>query len=77
MQPNFLKVEGNDGLVRDMSTRAIINTNSTEYESYLRKKTAHKNQVEESRRNTEDINTIKQEMSEIKELLLLLIQNKG
>ena len=31
----FLKVEGHAGLVRDMSTGAILNKNRTEYEEYL------------------------------------------
>ena len=74
---NFLKVEGNDSLVRDTSTHAIINTNSVEYESYIRKKTLLQNQDDEIKKNTDDINTIKQELFEIKELLLLSLKNKG
>ena len=74
---NFLKVEGNDSLVRDASTHAIINTNSVEYESYIRKKTLLQNQDDEIKKNTDDINTIKQELFEIKELLLLSLKNKG
>lgn len=77
MLNNYLKVEGNDSLVRDMSTSAIINNNSTEYNNYLKKKSHMESQREEIQRNSNDINTIKQELSEIKELLLLSLQNKG
>jgi hypothetical protein len=77
VQHNLLKVEGNDSLVRDINTHAIINTNSVEYESYIRKKALLKNQQDEIKKNTDDINIIKQELFEIKELLLLSLKNKG
>lgn len=76
MQNNFLKVEGNDSLVRDVSTHAIINTNNAEYENYLKKKNHMSSQLIEIERNTNDINSIKQELSEIKELLLLSLKLK-
>lgn len=77
MLVDYLKVEGNDSLVRDMSTRAIINNNSSEYDNYIRKNNYIEAQKEEIARNSSDINIIKQELSEIKELLLLSIQSKG
>ena len=73
---NYLKVEGSDSLVRDVSTHAIINTNSVEYDNYILKKKNIESQQEELTRNTNDINTIKQELSEIKELLLLSLKLK-
>jgi len=73
---NYLKVEGSDSLVRDISTHAIINTNSVEYDNYLLRKRNIESQQEELTRNTNDINTIKQELSEIKELLLLSLKLK-
>lgn len=73
---NYLKVEGSDSLVRDVSTHAIINTNSVEYDNYILKKRNIESQHEELTRNTKDINTIKQELSEIKDLLLLSLKLK-
>ena len=73
---NYLKVEGSDSLVRDVSTHAIINTNSVEYDNYLLRKRNIESQQEELTRNTNDINTIKQELSEITELLLLSLKLK-
>lgn len=74
--PNFLKVEGNDSLVRDVSTNAIINSNSSSFENYLKKKNFIELQNEEIRKNSIEINTIKQELSEIKDLLLLSLKLK-
>ena len=72
----YLKVEGHTGLVRDTLTGAILNTNKTEYENYLRQKEAVEKRTLESKQisqHTEEINNIKTELSEIKQMLLLLL----
>ena len=72
----YLKVEGHTGLVRDTLTGAILNTNKTEYENYLRQKEAVEKRMQESTQisqHTEEINNIKTELSEIKQMLLLLL----
>lgn len=73
---SFLKVEGNDSLIRDIDTKAIINTNKSDYDNYLKRKNHLKSQNDEIKQNTNDINTIKQELCEIKELLLLSLKLK-
>lgn len=73
-QNNFLKVEGNISLIRDVSTHAIINTNIAEYEKYCKKNYETNKQANDIERNTNDINTIKQDLTEIKSLILLLLQ---
>ena len=76
MHNNFLKVSGHNGLIRDMNTNAIINTNSVEYENYLNRKETIESQTNQIQQNTNEINNIKQDISEIKEMLLMLL-NKG
>jgi len=72
----YLKVEGHNGLVRDTSTGAIINTNRTEYEEYMaRKRIAEQRELEISK-HSEDINILKNEMQEIKSLILQLLHKK-
>ena len=72
----YLKVEGHNGLVRDMSTGAIINTNRTEYDEYMaRKRQAEQREMEISK-HSEDINILKNEMQEIKSLILQLLHKK-
>ena len=73
---DYLRVEGNPSLVREVSSNAIINTNVSEYETYLKNRDlalARKSQLEQ---NTDDINNIKQDISEIKQMLQLLIKTK-
>ena len=71
----FLKVEGNDSLVRDTSTMAIVNTNKSEYENYIRQKKLVSERKAEIQQQTEEINNIKTELSEVKMLLMTLIAN--
>jgi hypothetical protein len=72
----YLKVEGNSSLVREVSSNAIINMNYSEYENYMKNRDialARKTQLEQ---NTDEINNIKQDISEIKQMLQLLIKTK-
>jgi len=62
----FLKVQGNDSLVRDVSSKAIINTNSKEYQNYVDKRNMMAKQKQE-------IDNLKKDISEIKEMLATLI----
>lgn len=62
---NYIKVKGHEGLYRDPSTGAIINTQAP-----TRRKFA-----ETFNTAMEDINNLKAEMSEIKNLLKELVRN--
>lgn len=74
---DFLKVEGHASLIRDTSTGAILNNNRTEYEEYLHQKRKAEAREVEISQHTEDINNIKNDLSDIKKLLKqLLITNK-
>lgn len=73
---NFLKVEGHASLVRDTATGAILNNNRTEYEEYLDRKRKVEAREAEIYQHTEDINNIKNELSDIKQLLLQLVSTK-
>jgi len=63
----YIKVEGHDGLVRDETTGAILNHDSSAIES--RRKLKRLNSA------LDDINMLKNEISEIKSLLRELIKN--
>ena len=64
---DYLKVEGHDGLVRDQTTGAILNLDDSAIEA--RRKSKHLSSA------LDDINMLKNEVSEIKSLLRELIQN--
>ena len=72
----LLKVEGNTSLSRDISSNAIVNTNVSEYETYMKNKQLAMARVERVNRQDEDINMLKQDVAQIKEMLTLLIKGK-
>lgn len=73
---NYLKVKGYDGLVRDVSTGAIVNTNTAEYNRYIKQKNAALEQRNEILQQKEEINNIRKEVSEIKDLLTRLLEKQ-
>lgn len=72
----FLKVEGNSDLVRDANNMAILNTNRTEYENYIRKRDSAMAMREQIDRNSQDIDIIKEDLSEIKQMLTALLKDR-
>lgn len=71
---DFVKVKDHDGLVRDLSSGAIINTNQSEYENYMKAREKALEKESQIAQQAEDINNLKQSVSEIKELLQILVQ---
>lgn len=76
MDIGYLKVKGEDALVRDTSTKAILNTNNKEYETYIARKTAAKAQKDQLQQQAIEIQELKNNMSEIKQMLLTLINKQ-
>ena len=72
----LLKVEGNASLVRDVSSNAIVNTNMSEYNDYMVTKQVAMARVDRVNQQTEDINNLKQDVTQIKEMLTMLIKGK-
>ena len=72
----FLKVQGEDGLIRDVSNKAILNTNNKEYETYIARKNAAKAQKLEIERQGMELKEVKSELSEIKQMLSILINKQ-
>ena len=64
-----LKVQGYESLVRDTNSNAIINTNKTEYELYMNRIQSREKQSDEIRNAVKEINILKTELLEIKNLL--------
>ena len=80
MSDNHRKVEGETDLVRDINSHAIINRNKGAYElAKKRSENAKRKLLEEEeqrdtiRNATREINTLKCEMHEIKNLLQQLV----
>ena len=64
------KVKGYAHLVRDLKSQAIVNTDSDAYARYMARKRKQKEQTDEIRGVIRDVNELRTEMREIKDLLL-------
>ena len=67
MTDNLIPVEGENYLFRDTQSNAIINTNSSDYNSYISRK-----QFQQSEK--ERLDSLESEIGEIKSLLKALAQ---
>ena len=70
------KVEGHTHLVRDLKSQAIINTDSAAYAQYMARKTSQKKKNDEIRGVIRDVNELRTEMREIKNLLIGLANGR-
>ena len=64
-----LRVEGFSSLVRDTDSNAIVNVNKSEYQLYMSRYNAREKQSDVLRDTVKEINTLKQELFEIKRLI--------
>lgn len=76
MEQPYLKVSGHENLVRDMSSKAVINTSMVEYEEYMARRRAKEQEKELIANQTEEINNLKSDISEIKQMLQMLIKDR-
>ena len=65
-----LKVEGHTHLIRDLKSQAIINTDSSAYARYMARKAKQQQKDDQLRDVVRDVNELKNEMREIKKLII-------
>jgi len=71
---SYLKVEGHNTLIRETSSNAIINTDKSAYKVYMQRVKEAKQSNNDLRYAVREINNLKSELSEIKELLGKLVK---
>ena len=69
----YIKVKDNSDLVRDVTTNSIINTNINEYQRYLSMKIDKDTENKKMKNFENDLDNIKNDITEIKSLLRSLI----
>ena len=70
----ILKVQGHSDLVKETRTKAIINTNTSEYNIYMARIKQRNEQSDKLRSVVKEINTLKAELREIKQLVKGLVK---
>lgn len=69
-----LHVKGYSHLVREVSSSGIVNTNVSEYETYMKRIRAREEHGDQIRNAVKDINNLKTELREIKNLLKEIVK---
>ena len=69
-----LQVKGYSHLVREVSSGGIVNTNVTEFETYMKRIKAREQHGDQIRNAVKDINNLKAELREIKNLLKEIVK---
>jgi hypothetical protein len=72
----FVKIENADGLVRDLSSGAVINTNRIEYENYMQKRKSSSELKQQIKQNSDKIEKLESDLSDIKQMLITLINKE-
>jgi hypothetical protein len=73
----IVQIKNKDSLVRDLNSQAVINTNKTEYENYIARRKTGQDMRARIDQNCKDIDCIKNDLKEVKEMLLLLIKQES
>ena len=70
---NYIKVESDESLVRDLDSNAIVNTDKDEYQKFLNlSEKRYKEKVEYENLKT-DVKSLKDDLNEIKSLLKSIV----
>ena len=74
--PELIPVEGKEGFYRDPTSTAIVKDNPDEYDKYMASYNKRQKEAADKRALQNEVSELKSEMSEIKSLLLTLVQDK-
>ena len=69
---NYTNVKGHTDFVRDNSTGAIVNNNSSEYTNYLQRRAKRQQGQDRIDNMEDDLKSLKDDINEIKTLLKAL-----
>lgn len=76
MNKNYTKVKDHKNLYRDSSTNSIVNTDSNEYDNYLKRRNLNLKKSTEIDELKGEVNTIKNDLSELKTLLEIFVKDQ-
>lgn len=66
---DYLKVKDNDALLRDRKSNAIVNDSKYEYDKYMRLKRQKQDEMNRVNKIEDEVDAIKNDVNEIKNLL--------
>jgi len=74
---NLVKIESVDNMVRDTMTHAVLQTDASKIEEYRNRKGYAQNNAMMLQRQQDEINLVKDDINEIKTMLMSMIQRQS
>ena len=71
----YKKVKDNEHLVKNTKSNFIINTNKSEYDEYITRRNLKKNEKNKVENLERDISTLRNEITEIRDMLRSLVND--
>ena len=71
---SLIKIENFENLVKDTRTIAVVNTSKSEFQLYLRQRQERNKNGDKLRNACKEINNLKNELREIKSLLVKVLE---
>ena len=71
---SLIKVENYENLVKDTKSGAIVNTNKSEFQLYMKRRQERNKNGDKLRNACKEINNLKSELREIKSLLVKALE---
>ena len=71
---SLLKIQGYESLVKDTKSNAVVNTNKSEFQLYMKRTRERNLQGDKLRNVCKEINNLKSELREIKSLLTKVLE---
>jgi hypothetical protein len=73
----YVPIEINRDLVRDVSNRALLNTNLEELKTYYAERDLRLKELEEKQTMEQKVNKLEQDITDIKDMLREIVQMKA
>ena len=71
---SLIKIENYENLVKDTKSGAIVNTNKSEFQLYMKRRQERNKNGDKLRNACKEINNLKTELREIKSLLVKALE---
>tara|TARA_B100001250_G_scaffold346840_1_gene316844 strand:+ start:290 stop:559 length:270 start_codon:yes stop_codon:yes gene_type:complete len=76
-KPDLVPVDNKDGWFRDPDSNAVVNCNKTQYEQYMASYNKRLKKEESFNTLQNDVDALKSDISDMKSMLLQLVENKN
>ena len=71
---SYLKIQGYENLAKDIRSNAVVNTNKSEFQLYMKQRQERNKNGDKLRNACKEINNLKSELREIKSLLVKVLE---